>query len=1010
MDIIDRVWEKFSRILQQHCHQHAQQPVQQAHLPTHINRVMVLLPYTQTLPQAQRAWAQSQWAAQTGAPTAYAPRFATAQSWAETLPPLWAGADYLAQPMAATTAAAANTRQNSKQNTKTSSNTPSDPWDYQGEMAIDLLSAERYLQWAQTQLTQAQSKSKPQASTEDNTLSAALAPFSNATMAAQLLAIAQSLAPLAAAQTPTERPRWAAQMQAFLAANAAPWALLESALQTIALQWLGDSRFATDALFAPPLLQQIDAIAFVHGYQTDPLNTALAHHFSAHGIPVWSYTWHELTQQTRHPQRDHCNSSNNGTTTPTAWPTSLRLFSAKDAEQEAQWAAACVLEHLQRLQPSQPSQARPASPTPSPSLTAPIALIAQDRLLARRAGAMLTQCGLAVRDETGWQLSTTHAAARIMALLRAAAEPADCNTVWNWLKLAPAFAAPGGAQETQLQTHERRWRRQGQQNWAACAATLPEIETLRTRLQAPRSLYQWQQDLRLSLIDDGQWELLAKDAAGQDCIHALYLDRAEYANMLPGTGKLSLAQWTQWVQRVLEAARFRPPLPEDTAPQVLILPLVHLLGQPFSAIVFAGCDAQSLPILPPSPIWWSPAQRATLGLPSSEDLCQTHRAHWLGMLERAEHGLPLDLLYRRSENGEQRDPSPLLQEWALTQGHDLTAHAQRTAPWPQLRPPPANPANAAQRTPLAVQAQGLPITQISPSAYTALRNCPYQFYAHKLLGLAQLDEFDAERQYLNWGNWVHSVLRNFHEKQKNQALPRHTATAPNATHTGLQLALDQAAENSLKTMGIHSADALPYLARWPQLRDAYIHWLVTEQNGSGAADHAPAMAWEFYCAETELRLTLDPSPGQAALTLHGKIDRIDRIEKNTAPAAATPAHHSALRIIDYKAESEDKTKQRGKNTGEEVQLSFYTALALRQTQGVLGLQPSQVQAAYLGLSETGCHLETLHDAANQADKLLVHIQNDIDRIHHGQTLRPLGQGSTCSHCAARGLCRKDWVD
>ena len=32
----------------------------------------------------------------------------------------------------------------------------------------------------------------------------------------------------------------------------------------------------------------------------------------------------------------------------------------------------------------------------------------------------------------------------------------------------------------------------------------------------------------------------------------------------------------------------------------------------------------------------------------------------------------------------------------------------------------------------------------------------------------------------------------------------------------------------------------------------------------------------------------------------------------------------------------------------------------------------------------------------------------VERIDAGTPLRPLGEGSVCSWCAARGLCRKDW--
>ena len=54
-----------------------------------------------------------------------------------------------------------------------------------------------------------------------------------------------------------------------------------------------------------------------------------------------------------------------------------------------------------------------------------IALIAQDRLLARRMRALLARFGpaLSVHDETGWKLSTTRAAASLMSWLDMVRQP-----------------------------------------------------------------------------------------------------------------------------------------------------------------------------------------------------------------------------------------------------------------------------------------------------------------------------------------------------------------------------------------------------------------------------------------------------------------------------------------------------------------------------------------------------------------------------------------------------------
>jgi ATP-dependent helicase/nuclease subunit B len=92
----------------------------------------------------------------------------------------------------------------------------------------------------------------------------------------------------------------------------------------------------------------------------------------------------------------------------------------EDFEDEANCAAAQVLEHLAHGR-------------------RPVALIAQDRILVRRVRALLERESVSIRDETGWKLSTTRAAGRVMALLQAAAPDASSDALLDWLKSGPRW-------------------------------------------------------------------------------------------------------------------------------------------------------------------------------------------------------------------------------------------------------------------------------------------------------------------------------------------------------------------------------------------------------------------------------------------------------------------------------------------------------------------------------------------------------------------------------------------
>ena len=97
----------------------------------------------------------------------------------------------------------------------------------------------------------------------------------------------------------------------------------------------------------------------------------------------------------------------------------ITLYPAKDAHDEAQLAAACVLRHIEAGR-------------------IPVALAATDRALTRRIRAMLATQNVQVRDENGWILSTTRAAAKLMAYLKACAWNASTDAVLDFLKNSDA--------------------------------------------------------------------------------------------------------------------------------------------------------------------------------------------------------------------------------------------------------------------------------------------------------------------------------------------------------------------------------------------------------------------------------------------------------------------------------------------------------------------------------------------------------------------------------------------
>ena len=724
-----------------------------------------------------------------------------------------------------------------------------------------------------------------------------------ALLAGPLVEQATQLGQIAASLPPALRPDWAEQARGALPPVGDGPLALEAAVGRIAIAWAGGSDYATDVLFAPRVADALDALLIVPGLLPDPLTETLAEHYFEKAV---------LLQPESDAALGH-----------------IALHTCADAEDEAERAAACVLRQIEVGR-------------------VPVALIAGDRLLTRRINALLIERGAQLRDETGWKLSTTHAAAQLMAALHACAPRASTDEVLDWLKLAPAFDA------RQQRALERRLRRDAVRGWPQAALLTGDqpltqhIESLRAPMIAARSLVDWLPALRTLLQRCGLWPLLAADVAGNAVIDALGLSDealADWRDWPAAQRRMGLAEFTRWVGEALEAASFRPPHP--AAAQVVVLPLTQLLGRPFAALVLPGADEQRLPAAPEPPGPWSAAQRQALHLPTREDLRDAQAAAWALALRVPQ----VDVLWRNTDDsGEPLLPSPLVQSLQLQELAALGAEG-REARFIQIRP--------TERP--QPRGDALPTQPLSASGYEMLRACPYRFFALRQLGLAEEGELDVDIDKRDWGNWLHDTLRGFHEALR---------VAPDADRLTL---IDAAAEAATEALGpgLEPGEFMPFAVAWPTLRDAYLQWLAKHEAGGA----------QFKLAEESIDTQRGP------LRLKGQIDRIDEVTDG------------ATLLIDYKTEPLARTRDRIKAGNEDTQLPFYALLS----------GADAPRAAYLNLAEREApSLHELPELPMLAAQLYEGMAYDLARIAAGEPLPALGEGSVCGWCDARGLCRKDF--
>lgn len=820
----------------------------------HAARTVVLVPYAQLMPWAQRYWSLHQ-------PDGFAPRFETTRNWAGQLAAFLPQGDDLA-----------------------------------GDIARDTLTARALLDRAGL-------------SAQRDVLSV---PLQEA---------ASQLATAVAAVPPDAREEWARQARGLLPEPDDSSALrFEAVVARIALEWALASRYPTDVLFEPGVRQAVDALVVLQGFQEDPLARALQARWGeqAMALPLWVGDGEAVPGQGQ-----------------------IALHPADDAEDEAQRAAACVLAHVA------------AGRTP-------VALAANDRALTRRISAHLASSGVAVRDENGWTLSTTRAAAQVMVALQACAWDASADEVLDWLKHAPLVGS------ADLRAMERALRKAAVSTWSDAAgrswahqpvveACVAQVQGWRNTLRAPRPLEQWLQGVRALLLTTGQWGALEADAAGARVLAALRLQAGQESELQDwgeAVGrKMALAEFTRWVNEVLEAARFVPLQPGDVA--VTVLPLPQLLARPFAALVLPGCDEKRLQPSPEPAGDWTQAQRQAWGLPTRELLEAAQRAAWQHALKTP----AVDVLWRTGDEGGE----PLLAS-ALVLALHLDGLA---APGADARTPRAVEARPTER-PLP-DGSALPVLRLSSTAYSDLRHCPYRFFALRQLGLQEADELAAEVDKRDFGNWLHAVLQHFHESLRDDPVD----------DPGARVArMDHAARAVTQQQGLGEGEFLPFAAGWPQVRDGYLRWLAAHEQAGG----------QFHQAEVQTSQPL------GALQLVGTIDRIDHV------AAAAGGPRTAL-VIDYKTENDAVTRKRVGAGAEDTQLAFYAALLSHDT----------LRAGYVNVGERGeTQMHEQQEVVHLRDLLVEGIQHDFARIAAGAPLPALGEGAVCDYCAARGLCRKDF--
>lgn len=633
------------------------------------------------------------------------------------------------------------------------------------------------------------------------------------------------------------------------------------------------------------------------------------------------------------------------TTVQTASSQGLLFAPARDAEHEAQMADLAVRKALL-------NGARR------------IAVVANDRRLARRLRARLERAGILLADRGGWALSTSRAAAALNDWLSCAERDFPYRALFDLAKsgLLPQADAWVAHAEPLAYRHGieggwNHWRRHAQgEAQIAWLDQLAEAATSLSTLRGPRPAAAHAKALRESLSRLGLDRALAADEAGARVLQVL--DDLATA-LADSTLQLHWAAFRALLDQALEEASFSV---SHGGSFVQLLTLAQAQGLNADVVVLTGANANLLRATQGAP-FFNAGVRRELGLVTAAQ----QQALALARLKRLLLAAPqVTVLYAPAESGEPALPAPplvALQAFAQAAGCPIAQDEQlaQQAPLAEIAAADALPAPlAAPRVQAAAEISHLLDDKgLSASGHQALLDCPYRFHVRYALGLSQADDPDEPFGAVDYGQRVHALLQAFYEPLPDFPAPYEGAIAE-TQRAAIEATLHQLAD---RAFAADLADRALGRA-WRETFTRQLPWIATQLIAAG--QHGVR-------AEVEIR---QPHQG---VQLRGSIDRLE-------------SDGSRETLVDYKTGR--TLSATAIQQGEAVQLVHY-ALARPQAEAI----------AYWNLKDE--KLVKVQDAPLEKLRALAgeRLHALAAALREGALLPANGGERICQHCEYAGLCR-----
>ncbi len=621
-----------------------------------------------------------------------------------------------------------------------------------------------------------------------------------------------------------------------------------------------------------------------------------------------------------------------------------------------------------------------------------IAVVALDRLAARRLRALAEREQILLRDEIGWPVSTTVSATAVMRWLEAKRDGFYFQTLIDLLKSPFIFA------EAEVKTRNKLAVLLIERAIHRAGVVMGLLKVREALIQLPRTLPQeiippqisadalllmdrliaadrqfgtqrrtpqaWLAALQESLATLGITAGLATDAAGaglNDLLVQLETDVAACAL------KLTMSEWLDWLRMELETARFRDASIDSP---IVMTSLEATRFRQFDAVILLGAADTNLPGKSANRAVFNQSVRAMLGLATraetlteiTQDLyglfcrSQTQWVSWQASVESAD---------------EPQNPSPWIAalELAAKRAWGGSLRVAKSLP-DQTQPLAARSSKIAVRPAPMLAFEQVP-ERVSASGYQSLVDCPYRYFSRSVLKLNEADAVKEEMEKRDFGEYVHDILNRFHQRVavvSHGEKPAMRAALLEETHAVFDGAIEQ------------NFMARAWRLQWESAIDDYLAW-QTAREGAG---------WRWHAGELKNGFPMLLDNG-ATVNIEGRLDRVDWRDE------------FGMAVIDYKARAVTTLQAKLKRPGEDVQLPVYTALA------EASMPEREVnEAAYLSIERGGVKALAIDDAHDAAQENVVRLEQILVALHAGAPMPAQGVEAVCNFCEARGLCRRDY--